>query len=129
MIRVNLIFSFFRDPSLYFSFLNGPKIVTFFAELDRNKLSKKNISSYPPPFALQNSLTDQIGISILVIPYHMCVCLSVCLSVHFLRYRLIVFLPPLPEVRCPIFLEIRTSWGKVIERSGQRFEHFSLKVV
>ena len=26
------------------------------------------------------------------------VCLSVCVSVHFLRYRLNVFLPPLPEV-------------------------------
>ena len=36
------------------------------------------------------------------------VCLSVCLSVcSLLRYRLAVFLPPLPEVGCPIFLQIR----------------------
>jgi hypothetical protein len=41
-----------------------------------------------------------------------------------LRYRLTVFLPPLPEVGCPIFLEIRNPWGKVMERSGLRYEHF-----
>ena len=42
---------------------------------------------------------------------------------------LTVFLPPLPEVRCPIFLEIRNPWGRVMERSGLTFEHFCLKVV
>ena len=46
-----------------------------------------------------------------------------------LRYRLTVFLPPLSEVRCPIFLEIRNPWGKVMERSGLTFEHFCLEVV
>ena len=51
-------------------------------------------------------------------------CPCVCLSVHFLRYRLNVFLPPLPEVGCPKFLEIRNPWGKVMERSGLRFENF-----
>ena len=61
---------------------------------------------------------------------HMFVCLSVCLSVcSLLRYRLNVFLPPLPEFGCPIFLEIRNPWGKVMERSGLRFEHFCLEVV
>ena len=41
------------------------------------------------------------------------VCLSVCLSVCSpLRYRLTVFLPPLPEVGCPIFLEIGNPLGK-----------------
>ena len=48
-------------------------------------------------------------------------CLSVC---SLLRYRLTVFLPPLPEVRCQIFLEIRNPWGNVMERSGLTFEHF-----
>ena len=58
------------------------------------------------------------------------VCLWVCLSVcSLLRYRLTVFLPPLPEVGCPIFLEIRNPWGKVMERSGLRYEHFCLKIV
>ena len=53
------------------------------------------------------------------------VCTSVRLSVcSLLRYRLTVFLPPLPEVGCPIFLEIRNPWGKVMERSGLRYEHF-----
>ena len=45
----------------------------------------------------------------------MSICVCVCLCVHFLRYRLSVFLPPLPEVRCPIFLEIRNPLGKVIK--------------
>ena len=58
-----------------------------------------------------------------------CVCVSVCPSVHFLRYRLTVFLPPLPEVGCSIFLEIRNPWGKVMERSGVTFKHFCLEVV
>ena len=53
--------------------------------------------------------------------------LSVCVSVpstcefqsisplfvcSLLRYRLNVFLPQLPEVGCPIFLELRNPWGK-----------------
>ena len=60
----------------------------------------------------------------------MSVCLSVCLCVYsLLRYRLNVFLPPLPEVGCPIFLEIRNPWGKVMERSGLRYEGFCLKIV
>ena len=42
---------------------------------------------------------------------------------------LMVFLPPLPEVGCPIFLEIRNPWGKVMERSGLRYEHFCLEIV
>jgi hypothetical protein len=41
-----------------------------------------------------------------------------------LRYRLNVFLPPLPEVKCPKILEIWNPWGKVMERSGLRLEHF-----
>ena len=63
------------------------------------------------------------------------VCLSVCPSV---RLSVCVFtfevpfkriLPPLPKVGCPIFLEIRNPWGKVMERSGLIFEHFCLKIV
>ena len=58
------------------------------------------------------------------------VCLSVCVSVcSLLRYRLNVFLPPLPEVGCPIFLEIRNPWGKIMERSGLTLEHFCLEMV
>ena len=34
----------------------------------------------------------------------MSICLCVSVSVHFLRYRLVVFLHPLPEGGCPIFL-------------------------
>ena len=51
-----------------------------------------------------------------------CVC-------SLLRYRLNVFLPPFPEVVYPIFLEIRNPWGKVMERSGLKFEIFCLKIV
>ena len=46
-----------------------------------------------------------------------------------LKYRLTVFLPQLPKVRCIIFLEIWNPWGKVMERSGLTFEHFYLEVV
>ena len=46
-----------------------------------------------------------------------------------LTYRLTVFSLPLPEVGCPIFLEIRNSWGKVMERNGLRYEHFCLQIV
>jgi hypothetical protein len=38
-------------------------------------------------------------------------------------------LPPLPKVGYPIFLEIQNPWGKIMERSGLTFEHFSLEVV
>ena len=43
-------------------------------------------------------------------------CPSVCPSVRpsvcsLLRFRLNVFLPPLTEVGCPIFLEIQNPWG------------------
>ena len=56
------------------------------------------------------------------------VCTSVCVSVcSLLRYRLTVFLSTLPEVGCPIFLEIRNPWGKVMERSGLRYEQFFLE--
>ena len=59
---------------------------------------------------------------------HMYVCLSVCLSVcSLLRNCLNVFLPPLPKIICPKILEILNPWGKVVERSGFRFEHFVWK--
>ena len=59
-----------------------------------------------------------------------CFCLSICLSVcSLLKYRFSLFGPPLPEVRCPIFLVIQNPWGKVMERIGPQFEHFSLEVV
>ena len=35
-----------------------------------------------------------------------------------------IFLPPLLKVECPKFVEIRNPLGKVLERSGLRFEHF-----
>ena len=51
--------------------------------------------------------------------------ISSLFSVFFgFRSFFTVFLPPLPEVGCPIFLEIRNPWGKVIVRSGLKFENF-----
>ena len=54
------------------------------------------------------------------------VCLRVCLSVRLfvcslLRYRLNVFLTPLPKVGCLISLEIWNPRGQVMEKSGLRF--------
>ena len=55
--------------------------------------------------------------------------LSVRLSVRLtvcslLRYRLNVFLPPLPRIRYPKFLEIRNPWEEEMKRSGLSFENF-----
>ena len=52
------------------------------------------------------------------------VCVFVCLSVYFLRYRLYAFLPPLPEVGCPKFLGIWNKAGQgLICRRGQGLCH------
>ena len=64
--------------------------------------------------------------SIWQVVLHVYSSMSVC---SLLRYRLNVFLRPLSRVGCQIFLEIRNPWGKVMERSGLRLEHFCLKVV
>ena len=50
----------------------------------------------------------------------LCVCLCVC---SLFRYRVNVFLPPTSRSQFPKYLEIRNPWGKVMERSGLRFEH------
>ena len=47
----------------------------------------------------------------------------------FAWYILRPILPPLPEVGCPKSLEIWNPWGKVLERSGLRIEHFCYEVV
>ena len=54
---------------------------------------------------------------------------SVCLS-PFVRYRLIVFLPPLTKVQGQLDLDLDfwIPWGKVLERSGLRFEFFCSKM-
>ena len=58
----------------------------------------------------------------------LCVCLCVCVCVcSLLRYRLTVFFPPLPEVGCPIFLQIQNPWGKVMERSDLTIGNFVKK--
>ena len=52
-------------------------------------------------------------------------CPSVCPCVcSFLRYRLNVFLLPLPKVRYPKILEIQNHGREIMERSGLRFEQF-----
>ena len=52
-------------------------------------------------------------------------CQSVCPSVcSLLRYCLNVFLPPIPEVGCSIFLEIRNPWGKSNGKKGSKIWTF-----
>ena len=61
----------------------------------------------------------------------MSVCLSVCVSVCLFTFEVPLkrLFAPLPEVGGQTFLEIRNPWGKVMERSGRRFEYFcSLRV-
>ena len=55
----------------------------------------------------------------------------VCPSVRVITFEVQFkrLLPPLPEVGCPIFLEIRNPWGKVMKRSGLGLEHFCLEGV
>ena len=50
-----------------------------------------------------------------------------CPCVHFLRYRLNVFLQPLPEVQSTNFLEIQKPWGKINGKSGLWFEIIAWK--
>ena len=69
------------------------------------------------PSGLMLSISWNVRVSVRV---------SVC---SLLSYRLNVFLLPLPEVGCPKILEIPNHLGKVMERSGLRFEHFCLEVV
>ena len=59
------------------------------------------------------------------------VCVSVCLCVCVFTFGVPFkrLFPPLPKVGCPIILEFRNPWGKVMERSGLIFEHFCLKIV
>ena len=54
------------------------------------------------------------------------VCPSVCVFTFEVPFKRLF--APLPKVGCPIFLEIRNPWGKIMERS-LRFKHFSLEVV
>ena len=56
--------------------------------------------------------------------------LSICLSVrHTFSLQLTFFMSPLPEVQCPNCFDIQNPWGKVMIRSGFRFEHFWSKMV
>ena len=60
------------------------------------------------------------------------VCVRLCIRVSvcsLLRQRLNIFLPPLPEIECPKVLEIRNSWGKVMERRCLRFEFLPIQGV
>ena len=96
-----------------------PKVKNLFRKQIWNKNAHISIFSKHRPSGPMLSIRWNVRLS---------VCLSVCVC-SLLRYHLNVFLPPLPEVGCPIFLEIRNHWGKVMERSGLIFEHFCLKIV
>ena len=49
------------------------------------------------------------------------------MSVHFLRYSLNIFMPSLPKVKCPQFLEIQNPWGKVMQGSVSDLKTLSNK--
>ena len=91
----------------------------------------KIFSDFFVPFLAQNFktevLTTQKNLLLEFCNVHMCVSVSICLCVCLLlRYRLNIFLPPLPEIGCPNFLKIQNPWGKVMERRSLRFEKFYL---
>ena len=59
-----------------------------------------------------------------ICPY-VCVCVSVCVSVCSLfEVPFKKVWSPLPEVWCQFFLKIPNPWGKVMKKSGFRFENF-----
>ena len=61
----------------------------------------------------------------------MSVCLSMCPCVRLFTFE-VPFkrnFAPTSQCRMSKFLEIWNPLGKVMERSGLRFEHFSLEVV
>ena len=106
-----------RGPGTYSKFVQNPLMIDLWIE--ECQFSKHQPSG--PMLSISRFVRPSVCLS---------VCLSVCVSVcSLLRYRLTVFLPPLPEVGCPTFLEIRNPGGKVMERSGLRYEHFCLKIV
>ena len=57
--------------------------------------------------------------------------LFVCPSVRLFTFEVPFkrLFAPTSGIRMSKSLEIRNPWGKVIERSGLRLEHFSLEVV
>ena len=59
------------------------------------------------------------------------VCVSVCPSVCLFTFEVPFngLFAPLPKVGCPIVLQIQNTWGKVMEGSGLRYEHFRWKIV
>ena len=52
--------------------------------------------------------------------------LSVCVFVRLFTFEIPFkrLFAPLPKVNCPKIFEIRNPWGKAVEISGLRFEHF-----
>ena len=64
-----------------------------------------------------------------ILSYSRDVRVSVCLFVLFHVLDFEAYFAPTSQVKCPKFLEIRNPWGKVLERSGLRIEHFCWEVV
>ena len=54
------------------------------------------------------------------------ICPSVCPCVRVFTFEVPFkcLFAPLPEVGCPILLELRNPWGGKMERKGLRFEQF-----
>ena len=47
---------------------------------------------------------------------------------RFFSLSLNLFLPPLPKIQCPYFLDFWNPWGKVTKRSGLKFYNFCLSL-
>ena len=127
LLLYKLVFVFhvcleWRLLTKYLSHPNSDGIICFFFYLDNTKyiITCKILFSFQRIGPLGRCFL-QVEMSVCVF-VRLSVCLSVCLSVSsLLRYRLTVFLPPLPKVGCPICLEIWNPWGKVMERNGLRY--------
>ena len=69
-----------------------------------------------------------VGQFFLLVKMSVRVCVRLSIS-SLLRYRLKVFLPPLPEVRCPKGLEIWNPWGKVTKEVVSYLKTLQIKGV
>ena len=106
----------FQKPTALVYFFDGLRLLV----LEKKRRRKNNNNNLTYPISIFKTLplwADAFYKSI-------CWSINVRLSVHFSRYRLNVFMPPHPKLGCPKILEIQNPWGKVMERSGLRFENF-----
>ena len=103
---------FFFCGGCFLVFLSFPNISQLFLDFQVFLFSKNRTSG--PIFSISRNV-------------RMFVFLSVCLSVrHTFSLYITLFLPPLPKVQCPNFVNFWNPGRKVMESGGVQYENFCL---